>query len=126
MQIVNIEAIRQRLARNEKERELLNDLLRRSEDLQQFDGVEQLVMDIATPVVPNKPKGTISYPEGLREVLRQAGGKPMKAAEMWEEMQKLGVKSDAKRPSSFISLHAQKQPEQIETMGGGTFRWIGD
>ena len=122
MQIMNIEAIRQRLARNEKERELLNDLLRRSEALQQFDGVEH----IATPVVSNKPKGTISYPEGLRQVLRHAGGKPMKAAEIWEGMQKLGVKSNAKKPSSFISLHARRLPEQIETMGGGTFRWIGD
>ena len=125
MQIVNMEGIRQRLERNEKEREILNDLLRRSEALQQFDG-EQPVMDIPIPVVPNKPKGTISYPEGLRQVLQQAGGKPMKAAEIWEGMQALGVKSDAKKPPSFIGLHATKFPEQIERMGSGTFRWIGD
>ena len=126
MEIVNIEAVRQRLARNEKERELLNDLLRRSEALQQFDGAEQLEMDIETPVGHNKPKGTISYPEGLRQVLRLASGKPMKAAEIWEGMQKLGVKSDAKQPSSFISLHAKRLSEQILTMSGGTFQWRGD
>ena len=83
-------------------------------------------MDIATPVVSNKPKGTISYPEGLRQTLRQAGGKPMKAAEIWKGMEKLGVKSDAKKPSSFIGLHAKRLHEQIETMGGGTFQWIGN
>ena len=90
MKLVNIEAIRERLERNERERILLNGLLHDSEALQQFDGAEQLEMAMEPPITKNKPKGSISYPRGLRAVLRQAGGKSMRAADIWEQMEKLG------------------------------------
>ena len=125
MQLVNIEAIRERIARNEEERVVLDDLLHDAERLQQFDGVQQPTLDVGPRVIANEPKGSVSYPEGLRLALQQAQGRPMKAAEVWAEMEKLGVRSDAKRPQSYVSLNVKKFPDEIESMGNGTFRWIG-
>ena len=124
MEVVNLENIQARLARNEEEHKLLKGLLQQWEDLKRFDGALQL------PLIPAKPtangiKGSMSFPNGMAKVLEEAGGKPMRAEEIWQQMRVIGVVSQAKKPDSFVSLHAKKNPK-IESMGKNTFRWVGD
>ncbi len=66
----------------------------------------------------------MSFPKGLKEVLRQAGGAPLMDTEIWERMKKIGIRSNAKNPVNFVSLHANRVPE-IEKAATRTYRWVG-
>lgn len=121
---LNVEILEKRLERNKEERILLEGLLQHLKTLHRFDGAEQLPLTKQVPAA-NSINGRISFPNGLRQVLQRADGKPMKATEIWAQMKALGVVSNAQRPMSFISLHAKKHP-QIEALGKNIFRWIGD
>ena len=130
MDYLNVEIVEKRLERNREERKLLEGLLADLKLLQKFDGAEQLPLATGLQTASrlptaNRMKGKISFPNGLRQVLQRVDGKPMKAAEIWKQMEALGVVSNAKKPESFISLIARKEPN-VEAMGENTFRWTGD
>lgn len=120
-----ITSMKERLERNEEEHRLIIAALKSAEALTHFDGAEQLNMNIAAPA-PNGTIGKMSFAKGVLTTLQQAGGEPLKVAEIWCRMQKLGVKSNAKRPESFIIWHAKKQADEIEDLGNKTLRWIGN
>ena len=120
--IANLKA---RLKHNEEEHELLVAALNNVEALARFDGAEQLSMNIDAPV-SNGVIGKMSFNKGIFAALQYADGEPLCASEIWKRMQQLGVKSNAKRPESFIIWHARKNPDKIEDLGDKIFRWIGN
>ena len=124
MDTINIEAIRKRLDEIERERAGLTSILEGWEVVKTLKSTQQLPLTIPVPTA-NGTSGRISFPNGLRQVLQRAGGNPMQAADIWNEMQALGVVSNAKRPQNYISLNAKQNPN-IEALGHNTFRWIGD
>ena len=123
MDSVRIESVKKRLAQIEEERKVLNRFLEAWDELLKLDGVGQLPLNLEA-TTKNGTNGKISFPNGLRQVLQRANGKPMKAADIWKQMQALGVVSNARKPESFISLNA-KNTADIEALGHNTFRWRG-
>ena len=121
MDSVSIEAVKKRLAQIEEERKVLNRYLEAWGDLLKLKGVGQLPLHLEA-ITNHGTNGKISFPNGLRQVLQRANGKSMKATDIWEQMQALGVVSNAKKPESFISLNA-KRIVDIEALGHNTFRW---
>lgn len=121
----HMEAIRAELTRIEGEQEALREMLHGYERwfrLHSENGTQQLEM--AVGVRGRRPKGTISFREGVRNVLRQARGEPLGDSEIWTRMQSLGVESDAKNPVGFVGLAVKRLPE-VEKVAARTFRWIG-
>lgn len=116
----HMEEIRTELSRIEKQREALQDILQGYESWFELPGAQQLELNVKAPI----RKGTMSFPKGLREVLRQAGGEPLMDTEIWERMQRLGVRSNAKNPVNFVSLHSNRVPG-IEKTATRTYRWVG-
>ena len=86
------------------------------------NGINQLAMAIDGR--GQQPKGSVSFRNGIVEVLRQARGESLVDTEIWTRMQAIGVQSDAKRPIGFIGLTAKRVPE-VEKLDAHTFRWIG-
>lgn len=116
----HMEEIRDELRRIEGQREALKGILQGYEVWFQLPGAQQLEMNVKAP----NRKGTMSFPKGLKTVLRQAGGEPLMDTEIWERMQKIGIKSNAKNPVNFVSLHSNRVPE-IEKTAPRTYRWVG-
>ena len=123
-----LEVIEAELSRNQLERVVLLKLQCGYRELLQFssDGqdVRQLTMTIGHEGTKSESKGTISFRAGLVQVLREASGEPLDVDEIWERMQQLGVRSDAKRPTGFIGLTKKRVPE-IEKVSPRVFRWVG-
>ena len=116
----HMEEIRDELCGIEKQHKALKDILQGYEAWFQLPGAQQLEMNVKA----SNRKGTMSFPKGLKEVLRQAGGEPLMDTEIWERMQKLGIHSNAKNPVNFVSLHSNRVPE-IEKTAPRTYRWVG-
>lgn len=70
------------------------------------------------------PKGSISFQRGLVQVMREARGEPLRADEVWQRMQQVGVVSEAKNPQGFISLTVRRIDE-IQQVGPRTWQWTG-
>ncbi|PKB73421.1 MAG: hypothetical protein BZY75_01895 [SAR202 cluster bacterium Io17-Chloro-G7] len=89
------------------------------------NGVKQTrQLALGVPGRGGGPKGSVSFRSGVIEVLKQARGEELHADIIWERMQAMGVKSEAKRPRGFVSMIAAKE-EDIEKSAPGTFRWVG-
>ena len=86
MDSVSIEAVKKRLAQIEEERKVLNRYVEAWDDLLKLEGVGQLPLNMGD-TTRNGTNGKISFPNGLRQVLQRANGKPMKATDIWEQMQ---------------------------------------
>lgn len=74
------------------------------------------------------PKGAISVRKAVGEVLRAAGGRKMHAQEIYDEVLKMGGKSEAGDPVAIIDLHAynlKKKGAPIERDGSRTWKWVG-
>ena len=121
-------AIKAELARNQQERAALLKLQCGFQELLQVssDGhdVRQMAMPISHEDTKSKSKGTMSFRAGLVHVLKEVPGEALDVDEIWERMQNLGVRSDAKRPTGFIGLTKKRVPE-IEKVSPRLFRWIG-
>jgi len=116
----HVDAIRTELKEIEEKQKVLMDILKGYENWIRLSGDQQLEMNVKS----SSRKGTMSFPKGLKEVLRQAGGAPLRDTEIWERMQGLGIHSDAKNPVNFVSLHSNKIQE-IEKTDTRTYRWVG-
>ena len=110
-----MESIRAELNVLDSEREVLEDLLRG------YESWFRLHPDSGVCLSRQLPFESISFKEGLLEVLRQARGQPLHAKEIWHRMSVLGVTSNARRPEGFVSMHANKI-EGIEKVAPATFR----
>ena len=124
MDNVSIESVKRRVAQIDEERKVLSRFLEAWDNVLKLDGVGQLPLNMGA-TTKNGTNGKISFPDGIRQVLQRANGNPMKARAIWEQMQALGVVSNAKKPESFISLNA-KRMASIEALGHNTFRWCSD
>ncbi len=68
--------------------------------------------------------GAISFKKGTAEVLKQARGEALHAKDIWERMQAMGVRSNAKNPVGWVNRETGKHPN-IEKDGPKTWRWAG-
>ena len=69
-----------------------------------------------------KTEDDLSFPRGIRQVLREASG-PLTDNEIWRRMVTIGVRSNAKRPVNYISLHAKTMDNVVE-VAPHTFQWV--
>lgn len=110
-----MESIRSELNVLDSEREVLENLLTG------YESWFRLHPDSGACLSRQLPLTSMSFKDGLLEVLRQARGQPLHAKEIWHRMNAMGVTSNAKRPEGFVSMHANKI-EGIEKIAPATFR----
>lgn len=68
-------------------------------------------------------ESAVSFPQGLEKVLKDAAGEKLTKDEIWERMQSLGVHSNAKRPTNYISLNVQGI-DGVEEVEKDVYRWV--
>ena len=117
--VQHMQDIRAEVSRMQKRVDVLNDLL------EDYDRLFELDRDEEATVKDNsqESKGTISFRQGVRDVLRDNVGFEMTDVQMWEAMQKRGVISTAKDPVSFVRLHASRDSAIIREIDRHTFEW---
>ena len=126
-----LEEVQADITRGQQEQEVLRELQASYRTLLQFhtetSPVTQLDLIPATKQrgEQQRPKGRLSFKAGLMQVLLEARGQELEDAVIWERMQAIGVRSNAKRPTGFIGLTVKRVPE-IEKVTSRTFRWIGE
>ena len=125
----HLEAVQAEMTRSQQEQEVFRELQASYGTLLQFhtetSPVHQLDMIPVTKErgEQQRPKGSLSFRAGLIQVLLEARGQELEDTVIWERMQALGVRSNAKRPAGFIGLTVKRVP-QIEKVTSRTFRWI--
>ena len=110
-----MESIRAELNTLDSERAVLEDLLKGYESwfrLHSKNGTEPSLQ---------LPLQSMSFRDGVSEVLRQARGEPLHVKEIWRRMQSLGVKSSSKRPDNFVALYTNRITG-MEKVAPATFR----
>lgn len=123
-----MEGVRDELNRIDAERAALDTIYRGYESLlkaMSSNGIKKNAqLALGVPGRGGGPKGSISFRNGVIEVIKRAGGESLHVNVIWERMQAMGVKSAAKRPIGFISMIAGKE-DAIEKSAASTFRWVG-
>lgn len=136
----HLEEVRIQLARNEREHDVLLQLLHGYEGWLQLGGingygstapVQHSLMPgkqstpVGTPYVPKgpQPKGTISFRKALTQVLDEAHGAPLHSKEIATRVIALGVGTTAKDVPAVVDLMCKSVPG-AEKVGPRTWRKV--
>ncbi len=112
-----MESIRAELNILDSERAVLEDLLKG------YESWFRLHPENGTDPAMQLPLQSISFRDGVLEVLRQARGEPLHVKEIWRRMQSLGITSSSKRPENFVALYTKRIPG-MEKVAPATFRLL--
>ena len=110
----HLDEVRLRLEEIEKERSLLETMLKAGTE---WVNLNKVGRQLELPV-----EAALSFPKGVEKVLRDAGGETLTDEEIWDRMQALGIRSNGKRPANYVSLHAGKL-DGVEMVKKGEYRW---
>jgi len=87
-------------------------------------------MEEVTPRLGTKwaAKGVVTMRAAIVQVLRDAGGVPLHAGEIYMRAQQLGATSDAASPANAVDAIARsiRERQPIMNVGPRLWRWIGD
>ena len=124
-----MEDTREALNKNEREHQVLTTLLKGFEDWFQINPEEGSNSKAHQyPLLSGRggpPLGTISYSKGAMKVVKDARGAELGAKVIWERMEGIGVKSNAKNPVGLLNVTLNRHTEVIEKTAPRTWKWIG-
>ena len=118
-----------RLRRVDDEREILLSLIKGFEGWLRLSSGEVARVPgppVETPINRSAILGTISMRGAIKDILREAHGEPLKAAEILRRATDRGARTSGKRPEAVIDLNAlslSKEGHPIERVGPRTWRW---
>jgi hypothetical protein len=99
-----LDEIKNDLAGNEAEHEVLVNLIRGFEGWLRLHSTKPVETSLPAPP---KHKNPISFAKGVIKILQDAHGEALRSDEIWKRMQVLGIRSNAKNPVDWVDWSAQ-------------------
>lgn len=126
-ELQRVEARKDTLLAARKGLEALLDLVSSTDAVSQWQPLFHLPADPSRR--PNQPKGTTSLRGAVLRVVKEAGGEPLHAMDIYRRAAMLGAATSSPNPIAIVDLmmySLRKSAVPVEKVRPRTWRWIGD